>query len=80
MRPDVRAVCYKIRAPKEEMCYISWTIDAYEGVAFMENEGGRAASVYCSSDYAPEVARVLGALVDEGVPIERIGFDETGDL
>ena len=62
---------YLLRAPKEEIYYISWIIDAYDGVAFVKNEDEPGLlSVFCSSDYAGETKKIISALVSEGIKIE----------
>jgi hypothetical protein len=67
---------YLLRIPKEEICYVSWTIDAYEGVAFLENESEEGlVSVFCAACYAPEAERIIDALESEGIAIERIAKD-----
>ncbi|MDR3076288.1 MAG: hypothetical protein LBU26_03215 [Synergistaceae bacterium] len=67
---------YLLKAPKEEIYYISWTIDAYEGVAFVKNEGEPGVlSVFCSDSYACETEKIISAFEAEGVKIERINAD-----
>ena len=67
---------YLLRAPKEEIYYISWTIDAYEGVAFVKNEDEPGLlSVFCSSDYAGETEKIISAFESEGIKIERLQND-----
>ena len=64
---------YLFRAPKEEIYYISWTIDAYDGVAFVKNEDEPGlVSVFCTEDYADETEKIISAFVSEGIEIKRI--------
>ena len=67
---------YLLRAPKEEIYYISWTIDAYDGVAFVKNEDEPGLlSVFCSADYAGETEKIISAFESEGIKIERLSED-----
>ena len=67
---------YLLRAPKEEIYYISWTIDAYEGVAFVKNEDEPGLlSIFCTADYAGETEKIISAFESEGIKIERLGVD-----
>ena len=62
---------YLLRAPREEIYYISWIIDAYDGVAFVKNEDKPGLlSVFCSADYAAETEKIISAFVSEGIKIE----------
>jgi hypothetical protein len=64
---------YLLRAPKKEIYYISWTIDAYDGVAFVKNEDEPGLlSVFCSADYADETEKIISAFESEGTEIERL--------
>jgi hypothetical protein len=67
---------YLLRIPKEEICYVSWTIDAYDGVAFVKNEPeDGVVSVFCAACYAPEAEKIIGAFESEGIAIERMAKD-----
>ena len=62
---------YLLRVPKEEIYYISWTIDAYEGVAFVKNEKEPGLlSIFCTTDYACETEKIISAFESEGIKIE----------
>ncbi|MDR1509852.1 MAG: DUF4911 domain-containing protein [Synergistaceae bacterium] len=65
---------YALKVPKEEICYMSWTIDGYGGVAFLRNdiEEGMV-SVLCPEDYASETEKIISAFESEGIEIERLG-------
>ena len=69
---------YALTIPKEDICYVSWTFDAYEGVALLRTDDAKkgAASLLFSSDYRDEVEHILDALVTEGISIERIALTE----
>ncbi|MDR1916516.1 MAG: DUF4911 domain-containing protein [Synergistaceae bacterium] len=65
-----------LKAPKEEIFYMSWTIDAYDGVAFLSNEKEPGiVSIIYSSDYASDVESIIDAFVSEGISIERLGTE-----
>jgi len=67
---------YLLRAPKEEIYYISWTIDAYEGVAFVKNENEPGLlSIFCTADYIGETEKIISAFESEGIKIERLRED-----
>jgi hypothetical protein len=61
---------FRLKVPKESICYMSWTIDAYDGVAFLKNEREEGVvSIFCSPDYAEETERVIEAFEAEGIVI-----------
>jgi len=67
---------YLLKAPKEEIYYISWIIDAYDGVAFVKNENEPGLlSIFCSADYAGDTEKLISAFVSEGIKIERLHKD-----
>ena len=67
---------YLLRAPKEEIYYISWIIDAYDGVAFVKNEEEPGLlSIFCTADYAGETEKIIRAFESEGIKIERLNDD-----
>ena len=67
---------YLLRVPKEEIFYISWIIDAYDGVAFVKNEREPGLlSIFCSEDYAGETEKLISAFEAEGIGIERLSED-----
>ncbi|MDR1965498.1 MAG: DUF4911 domain-containing protein [Synergistaceae bacterium] len=73
-------VRFALKAPKEEICYMSWTIDAYEGVAFLQNEGeDGVVSIFCPPEYSAETERIIASFESEGITIERYGSFQTGD-
>ena len=67
---------YLLKAPKEEIFYISWIIDAYDGVAFVKNEDEPGLlSIFCSADYAGETEKIIRAFESEGIKIEYLHKD-----
>ncbi|MDR3164551.1 MAG: hypothetical protein LBU13_03150 [Synergistaceae bacterium] len=70
MTPDM--VQFRLKVPKTSVCYMSWTIDAYDGAAFLKNDGDGMVSVFCSPDYAEETERIIKAFKAEGITIERL--------
>jgi hypothetical protein len=69
-------VRYLLKVPREEIFYISWTIDAYDGVAFLKNESEEGVvSVFCTSDYAVATGKIIDAFESEGIVIERVIAD-----
>ena len=66
-------VRFRLTVPKASVCYMSWTIDAYDGVAFLKNESeDGVVSVFCSPDYAEETERIIRAFEAEGIAIEHL--------
>jgi hypothetical protein len=64
---------FRLKVPKASVCYMSWTIDAHDGAAFLKNENEEGVvSIFCSPDYAEEIKRVIEAFETEGIPIERL--------
>jgi hypothetical protein len=72
----LRRVC---RVPKEEIYYVAWTVDAYDGLAFLRNESEGIVSVFCSSDYADDVDLIISALMKEGIDIEILSEFHAGE-
>ncbi|MDR2780454.1 MAG: DUF4911 domain-containing protein [Synergistaceae bacterium] len=71
---------YSLKVPKEEICYMSWTIDGYEGVAFLRNDAEDGmVSVLCPEDNAAETEKIISAFESEGIAIERLGVFSTED-
>ena len=70
---DASPLRYSLTIPREDICYVSWTFDAYEGVGLVRTDDARsgAVSLLLSSDYRDEAERILDALAAEGVSIER---------
>ncbi|MDL2264062.1 DUF4911 domain-containing protein [Synergistaceae bacterium OttesenSCG-928-I11] len=71
-------LCYSLTIPREDICYVSWTFDAYEGVGLLRTDDARngAVSLLFSSDYRDEAERILDALVAEGITIGRVALTE----
>jgi hypothetical protein len=66
-------VKFTLKVPPASICYMSWTIDAYEGVAFLKNEKERGvAAIFCSPGYAGETERIIEAFEAEGIAVERL--------
>lgn len=58
---------------------MSWTIDGYEGVAFLRNESEDGlVSVFCPEDYVSETEKIISAFESEGIEIERLGVFDGG--
>lgn len=72
---------YALRVPKDAICYMSWTIDAYEGIGFLRTDDAADGliSVLCSSDYGAEIEALLDAFESEGIRIDRLGVSAEPD-
>jgi hypothetical protein len=70
---------YGVAVPKEHICYVSWTIDAYDGLGFLRTdapEEGRV-SIFFPSCRLDELECLLDAFEAEGIKLRRLGiFDE----
>jgi hypothetical protein len=68
-----------IIAPKESVCYMSWTLDAYDGLGFLRTddpEKGQV-SILFPSCRLDEMEDLLGAFESEGIALRREGiYDE----
>lgn len=66
-------LCYSLSVPKEEIFYISWTIDAYEGLGFLRTDDASEGivSLLFPSEAEEEVNALIGAFEAEGITIER---------
>lgn len=64
---------YSLIIPKEEIYYVSWTVDAYEGLGFLRTDDASAGAVSLlfSSDYLEEVEKFIDSLADEGIDVKR---------
>lgn len=69
-------LCYSLAVPKEEIFYISWTIDAYEGLGFLRTDDASMGwvSLLLPSAALAQVEELLGAFESEGIAIERRGI------
>ena len=75
-------LAYELAVPKRSICYLSWMIDAYEGVGFLrtDDQTRGLVSVLFPSVRRDELERLLEAFESEGIPIERLGVRaETSD-
>ena len=78
MKPAAELRRYVLRVPREEIYYMSWTIDAYEGVAFLKNEDEPGVvSIFCADDYASETEKIISAFEGEGILIKRVALERT---
>ena len=69
---------YALAVPKEEIYYVSWTVDAYEGLGFMRTDDASKGlvSLLFPSGNRSEVEALLLALEAEGLEIERLAVSE----
>ena len=70
---------YGIVVPKEHICYVSWTIDAYDGLGFLRTDdpGEGRVSIFIPSCRRDELECLLDAFEAEGIKLRRLGiFDE----
>lgn len=67
-----RDVTIELVVPRDQIFYISWTFDAYEGVALLRTDDASAGrvSLLCSADYADDAMRIVDGLIAEGLDID----------
>ncbi|MDR3354980.1 MAG: DUF4911 domain-containing protein [Synergistaceae bacterium] len=63
---------------REDICYLSWVIDSYDGIGFLVTDDAERGlvSVLLSRDYRGELESLLDALESEGLVMERLGIRE----
>lgn len=71
----------RLCVPRERICYISWTIDAYEGLGFLvtDEAGTGTVSLYYPAGFECEVNALLEVFIEEGIPIRAIEADIVPD-
>ncbi|MDR1515858.1 MAG: DUF4911 domain-containing protein [Synergistaceae bacterium] len=79
MMETVTLLRREIIAPKESICYMSWTLDAYDGLGFLRTddpEKGQV-SILFPSCRLEELEGLLCAFESEGIALRRVGlYDE----
>jgi hypothetical protein len=69
---------YEIAVPKEHICYMSWAIDAYDGLGFLRTDDPERGlvSILFPSCRRDELEGLLSAFEAEGINLSRVGvFD-----
>jgi hypothetical protein len=83
VKERVTLLRYGIAVPKEHICYMSWTIDAYDGLGFLRTDDAYKGlvSILFPSCRRDELESLLSAFEAEGINLSRIGvFDEKINL
>lgn len=81
MKPEIKAL--KFTVPHEDIYYISWIIDAAEGIGFLQTDDAKAGkiTVFTPAGQEEYLLSLMDALRAEGIPItENCDEEETGDL
>jgi hypothetical protein len=75
MPPDAALLRYEIAAPKASICYMSWVLDAYDGIGFLRTDdpGKGLLSILFPSCRRDEVECLLRAFESEGIALRRLG-------
>lgn len=65
-------VRYRIQTVSSSIFYISWTVDAYEGIGFVRTDSPQEGliSLFCPACSRNEVDSLLHAFHAEGIPIK----------
>jgi hypothetical protein len=66
---------FELVVPRESIYYMSWTIDAYEGLGFLRTDDSARGlvSILFPSCLRQEIERLLDAFGAEGIEIHRRG-------
>lgn len=78
MKPEILAL--KFIVPSEEIFYISWIIDAAEGIGFLQTDDAKAGRVTVFTPVGQEgyLLCLMDALRKEGIPVkEDMEHEET---
>ena len=79
MPGDATLLRYEIAVPKESVCYMSWTVDAYDGLGILRTDDPEKGlvSILFPSCRRKETERLLSAFESEGIALKRLGvYDE----
>ncbi|OUO92308.1 DUF4911 domain-containing protein [Cloacibacillus sp. An23] len=81
MKPEIKALRFTV--PHKDIYYISWIIDAAEGIGFLQTDDAKAGriTVFTPVEQEKYILSLMNALRDEGIPIENEDCDEgTGEI
>ena len=78
MKPEIKALCFTV--PQEDIYYISWIIDAAEGLGFMQTDDAKAGrvTIFTPSGNVSDILALMDSLRGEGIKIEH--SDEISDV
>ena len=76
MKPEIHAM--KFTVPHEDIYYISWTIDAAEGIGFLQTDDAKAGriTVFVPAGQEEYLLGLMEALREEGIPVKENWEDE----
>ncbi len=68
--------------PPKEIYYMSWIIDACEGIGFLQTDDSKQGrvSIFTPHSLACDVYSLIDALIKEGIPIEIIESEKKENL
>ena len=81
MKPEIKAL--KFTVPHEDIYYISWIIDAAEGIGFLRTDDAKAGKITVFTPVGQEqyLLSLMESLRAEVIPItENTEDEETGEL
>lgn len=81
MKPEIKAL--KFTVPHGDIYYISWIIDAAEGIGFLQTDDSKAGKITVFTPVGQEqyLLSLMESLRAEGIPItENTEDEETGEL
>ncbi|MDO5115954.1 MAG: DUF4911 domain-containing protein [Synergistaceae bacterium] len=79
MKPEIKALRFIV--PQKDIYYISWIIDAAEGLGFLQTDdaaNGRI-TVFTPAELVRDLLGLMEALRAEGVAVEKI-CEEKSDM
>lgn len=67
-----------VRVPPEEIFYVSWTIDSYDGIGVVRTDDPKEGTlaVFTTRGFKEDVLNLLRALEAEGINVELLGEEE----
>lgn len=77
MKPEIAAVRFIV--PQKDIYYISWIIDAAEGIGFLQTDDAKAGriTVFSPREQLPYIMELMSSLRAEGIEIKP--DEETND-
>ncbi len=76
MKPEIKALRFTV--PHEDIYYISWIIDAAEGIGFLQTDDAKAGKITVFTPVGQEeyLLSLMDALAGEGIRIEEYTEEE----
>lgn len=71
-------MCRSLVVPRKDIIYVSWIVDAYDGLGFLRTDDAKtgAVSLLYPACRGEDVESLLDAFESEGVEIRRLAVSE----